>query len=42
MSTIIVEGSASLPVMRRIDVEPAIKHIGRGICHIITWKQIAW
>ena len=42
MSTVIVEGCASLPVMRRIDVEPAVKHIGRGVCHIITRKQIAW
>ena len=42
MAAIIVECSACLPVVRRINVKPAVKHIGRGVCHIITREKITW
>ena len=37
---IVVEGFARIPVVRRIDIQPAVKHIGRGVCHVITREKI--
>ena len=40
VTAIIIEGSTSLPVMRRIDEQFSVKNIGRRICIIITRIKI--
>jgi hypothetical protein len=38
--TVVVLNVLTLPVMRRIDVNPAVKHMYRGICHVICGEKI--
>ena len=40
VATVIVEGCTCLPVVRGVDVELAVKHMGRRIGHIVTGKKI--
>ena len=38
MATVVVETFAAVPVVRGINVQAAVEHLGSGVCHIITWK----
>ena len=40
VATVIVETFAGIPVMTGVDIQASVEHIGRGVCHIIAWKQV--
>ena len=41
VTAIIVEAFAAVPVMRWVNIQATVKHIGRWICHIILREQIS-
>ena len=41
VTAIIVEAFAAIPVMRWVNIQATVKHIGRWVCHIILWEQIS-